>query len=229
MLNYQVIAEANAVSERLRRDHYNRAWGGDMDHTRDGDRLALFTLEPQAQRDSLENIQKVLNVARDHGQDLVVAKTNLIQVAGPGPRSQEMADLIAPQQWRLDYQQWLGSNNPSPPRFDASGLGELCELRTWRPALIMREHQGVYDVATGKRLTARREIIERMWALGFAAHRGRPLSIARQRWTGNRQELELTTQLAEQHWDRRRTSEVAKKLCSVFTSINRYAAWPGAW
>jgi hypothetical protein len=68
-----------------------------------------------------------------------------------------------------------------------------------------------------------------MWALGFAAHRGRPLSIAKIRWTGSRQELELATQLAEQHWDRRRTSDVARKLCSVFTSINRYAAWPGAW
>jgi len=224
-----VIAEANAVSERLRRDHYNRAWGGSMDHTRDGDRLTLFTLESQAQQDSLENLQKVISVARAYGQDLVVAKTNLIQVAGPGQRSQEVADLIAPHEWRLDYQQWLDSNNHTAPKFDASELGELCELRTWRPALIMREHQGVYDVATGKRLTARREIIERMWALGFAAQRGRPLAISKILWTGTKEELTHLTTLTEQYWDRRHLSDMAKKIVSAFRSINRYAAWPGAW
>jgi hypothetical protein len=200
-----------------------------MDHTRDGDRLTLFTLESQAQQDSLENLQKVISVARAYGQDLVVAKTNLIQVAGPGQRSQEVADLIAPHEWRLDYQQWLDSNNHTAPKFDASELGELCELRTWRPALIMREHQGVYDVATGKRLTARREIIERMWALGFAAQRGRPLAISKIRWTGTREELTHLTALTEQYWDRRHLSDMAKKIVSAFRSINRYAAWPGAW
>ena len=93
----------------------------------------------------------------------------------------------------------------------------------------MQEHQGIYDVATGRRLTNRREIIERMWALGFAAQRGRPLLIARVRWTGNRQELEHVTQLAQQYWDRRHQSDMAKKMVSAFRSINRYAAWPGAW
>jgi hypothetical protein len=35
--------------------------------------------------------------------------------------------------------------------------------------------------------------------------------------------------LAERHWNRRNTSDVAKKLVSAWRSINRYAAWPGSW
>jgi hypothetical protein len=105
----------------------------------------------------------------------------------------------------------------------------MSEFYTYRASLCLREHQGVYDVATGRRLTNRREIIERMWRLGFAAQRGRPLSIARTRWTGNREELTEVADLAERHWNRRNTSDVAKKLVSAWRSINRYAAWPGSW
>jgi hypothetical protein len=229
MIEYRVIAEANNINRRLQRDVYDRAWA-DNNHTRDGDRLALFTLEPQAQRDSAANIDLVLNVARAYGQKLVIAKSNLLQIVGAADdRIEQMARLLFSKQWLADHQTWLDSNNPVAPRFESTSQGKVCEFYTWRPGMVLPKQQGVYDVATGQRLTRRRDIIERMWALGFAASRGRPLSIARQRWTGSREELTLVTQLAEQHWDRRNTSDVAKKMVSAFRSINRYAAWPGAW
>jgi len=228
MIKYQTISQANKTAQRLKRDTYHHSWG-DQDHTRDGDRLTLFTVEPEALCHSEHNLKLVLNVASAYNQKLVVIKTNMIQVAGSTDQHQQVGDLLFPEQWRKEHQTWLGSSGPVAPRCDHSDLGQMCEFYTWRPALVMPKHQGVYDAQTGQRITNRREIIDRMWALGFAAHRGRPLSIAKIRWTGSRQELELATQLAEQHWDRRRTSDVARKLCSVFTSINRYAAWPGAW
>jgi hypothetical protein len=228
MIKYQAISQANKTAQRLKRDTYNRSWG-DKDHTRDGDMLTLFTVEPEALCDSEHNLKLVLSVASAYNQRLVVIKTNMIQVAGSTNQHQQVGNLLFPDQWRKEHQKWLDSNNPVAPRWDQSDLGQMCEFYTWRPALIMPKHQGVYDVHSGQRITNRREIIQRMWDLGFAAHRGRPLSIAKIRWTGSRQELELATQLAEQHWDRRNTSEVAKKLVSVFRSINRYAAWPGAW
>jgi hypothetical protein len=230
MLNYQVVSNVNKALERLRRGSYGRAWSTEANHSRDSDQLILFTLESQARQHSQENLNNILAVARAYGQDLAVLKSNHIQVAGTDADRLKMAtELMFPQDWRKEHQEWLDSNNPVNPRFDSTEHGHLAELFTWRPAMVMREHQGVYDVGTGKRLTNRRDIIERMWRIGFAAHRGRPLSIARQRWTGSRQELELVTDLARDHWDRQHTSDVAKKMVSAYRSINRYAAWPGAW
>jgi hypothetical protein len=229
MIEYRVITEANNICRRLQRDSYHRFHGMD-NYNRESDRLALFTLEPQARRESAANIDLVLSVARAYGQKLVVVKTNLLQIVGQADdRVEQMARVLFSEQWLADHQTWLDSSNPVKPRFETTGQGTVCEFYTWRPGMVLPKQQGVYDVESRQRLTRRRDIIERMWALGFAASRGRPLSIARQRWTGSREELDLITQLAEQHWDRRNTSDAAKKMVSAFRSINRYAAWPGAW
>jgi hypothetical protein len=112
---------------------------------------------------------------------------------------------------------------------EATDRGSMTGFYSYRACLCLKEHEGVYDVQSGRRLTNRRDIIERMWALGFAANRGRPLAFAKLRWTGSREELELITELADRYWNRRYESEAAKKMVSAYTSINRYAAWPGAW
>jgi len=228
MIRYRVISEANNIVRRLKRNMYDRPWG-DRNHTRDGDSLTLFTLKPQALCDSATNLDLVMSVARAYGQELVVVKPNMIQIAGRDRRCEAVADILFPQAWRREHQEWLDSTSPMIPRLDRNDRGEVCEFYTWRPALCVDQHQGVYDVATGDRLKNRRDIIERMWALGFAAQRGRPLSMARQRWTGSCEELDLITRLADQHWQRASGSEAAKKMVSTFRSINRYAAWPGAW
>jgi hypothetical protein len=78
-------------------------------------------------------------------------------------------------------------------------------------------------------MTRREDIIRAFWSLGFATWRGRPYSIARLRWSGEREELEELTSLAGRYWRNRSRSDVAKKIVSAHRSINRYAAWPGAW
>ena len=231
MLKYQTINEANQVQDRLRRNHYGRnLWRSDT-HTRDGDTLSLFTLSPEAERDSKANFDLVMATARHYGQTLLCIKPTQIQVAGTGDsgRTQAVADALFPKDWIKSYEEWIDSSHGGRPRLEQSLLGEVCEFYTYRPAFCLRGQQGVYDVATGRRLTNRREIIERMWDLGFAAQRGRPLSIARIRWTGQRDELEEISELADRYWNRRYTSEAAKKLVSAWRSINRYAAWPGSW
>jgi hypothetical protein len=87
----------------------------------------------------------------------------------------------------------------------------------------------VYDVTTGQRMTRRETIIRAFWDLGFATWRGRPYSVARLRWSGERAELEELTALAGRYWPNQYRSDVAKKIVSAHRSINRYAAWPGAW
>ena len=170
-----------------------------------------------------------LTTARHCQQDLVVFKPEQVQIAGTGDGSHAAADRLFPASWLREYEQWIDTTYPIGYRVDSSEQGSFSEFYTYRPALCLRKHQGVYDVASGRRLTNRREIIERMWRLGFAAQRGRPLSMARTKWTGNREELQEIADLADRHWNRRNTSEAAKKLVSVWRSINRYSAWPGSW
>lgn len=230
MLNYQIISEANKTQERLRRNGYGNRWQ-DSNHTREADTLSLFTLGPQAQQHSRANFDLVMSLAQQYRQDLLVIKPQQVQVAGVGDGSlnRDMARVLFPDTWLREYERWIDTTHAISPRFDQSEQGAFLEFYTYRPALCLREQQGVYDVATGRRLTNRREIIERMWRLGFAAQRGRPLSIARIRWTGNREELTEVADLADRYWNRRNTSEVAKKMVSAWRSINRYAAWPGSW
>ena len=231
MLRYQTICEANKTQERLRRNRYGGNFWREETHNREADTLAAFTLKPEAQQHSQHNFDLVLATARHYRQDLVVIKPEQIQVAGTGDGSvnRDIAKELFPESWLREYEQWLDTTYPLAPRVDHSGQGAFTEFYTYRPALCLREHQGVYDVATGRRLTNRRDIIERMWRLGFAAQRGRPLSVARTKWTGNREELQEIADLADRHWNRRNTSEAAKKLVSVWRSINRYSAWPGSW
>ena len=228
MLKYLAVNQAKQVRQRLKRNTYNRPWCDNGDHTRDGDTLALFTLKPQGLAESKANLEFVMAVARRLGQSLVVLTPNHIQVAGPHS-SEIVGQHVWPREWLREHGEWLDASHQLAPRLEHSEQGEMVELYSHRPCFVMPEHQGVYDAVTNQRLTNRQEIIERMWALGFAAQRGRPLSIARVRWTGNRQELEHVTQLAQQYWDRRHQSDMAKKIVSAFRSINRYAAWPGAW
>ena len=231
MLKYETISEANKTDSRLRRGRYGGYYGDQ--HTRDGDRLALFTLTPQARKDSEQNFDFVMSMARRYNRQLVVIKPNQIQVAGELGADidsvQQVADALFPGSWLKGYETWIDSSSPMHPRLDASHWGEVAEFYTYRPSMCLREHQGVYDVRTGRKLTNRRDIIQRMWDLGFAAVRGRPLSIAQIRWTGEREELQEISDLADRYWNRKYQSEAAKKLVSAFTSINRYAAWPGAW
>ena len=226
MLHYRAIYQANKIARRLKRDRYGGYYG--KEHTREGDTLTLFTIEPVAQRESQANLDRIMTVARQNGQRLVVFKANQIQVAGVMGAHAVGNDLFS-YDWLEDYREWIEGTSGVRPTTQASQAGESMEFYTWRNCLAWHGHQGVYSVDTGKRLTNRRDIIERMWDLGFAANRGRPLSVARVRWTGEREELVELTELAERHWRRADRSEVAKKIVSAYRSINRYAAWPGAW
>jgi hypothetical protein len=226
MLNYKVIYQANKTARRLKNNRYGGYYG--TEHNRESDILALFTIEPVAQQESLANLELIMTAARQNGQRLVVFKPDQIQVAGVIGAG-AVADWLFPGDWVEDYREWLDSRSEMRPSVQSSQAGEYMNFHSWRRCLAWTGHQGVYDVDTGRRLTNRRDIIERMWDLGFAAQRGRPLSIASIRWTGEREELVELVALAERHWARADHSEMARKMVSAYRSINRYAAWPGAW
>lgn len=228
MIKYQEICEINRASERLRLNKYN--WHWDDKHNRDSDMLCKFTLEPRAIQHSLDNLEYVLKVAKKHDQDLVVVKPVMIQVAGAGAhKNKSVARDLLPNKWLVEYGQWVDTSAPLAVRVDHNGHGQVTEFWTHRPGMVLSRHQGVYDVATGQRLTNRQQIIQRIWALGFATARGRPPYVARTRWTGTREELEEITQLAARYCPRDKASVVATKIVSTFRTLNRHYAWPGSW
>jgi len=233
MLHFQTIYTVNQGRSRLKGNRYDSPWHRHRDDgaSRDGDEMSVFTFSKQAQAESQCNLDHCLTVARDHAMSLLVITPNRIQVGGDGdgPKAHNTADVLFTKSWLREHNDWLESTSDVTPKIEESQHGQFVDFYTYRRSVCVQEHQGVYDVVTGQRIKPRREIIERMWALGFAAYRGRPLTMARPRWAGEREELEEITALADRYWTRRSRSDAAKKLVSTFTSINRYCAWPGAW
>jgi len=227
MLRYETIHAVNAARRRMMgsgRTYYS--WRSDGVN-REQDQLNLFTFEQAAIDDSRHNLEWLFDVARGHDQRWLVLAPMTIQTLGWAGTDRVARD-ITPGTWITEFRRWLDSEHQDA-RTESSDRAEIMHFHTWRRCFTTKEHQGVYEVATGRRLTSREEIIESFWDMGFATWRGRPYSVAKQRWSGNRTELEDLTDLYHQHYSRHRTSDMAKKMVSAFRSINRYAAWPGAW
>lgn len=231
MLRYEHIYEVSGARRRLgnrthRRDPY--AWRQDG-RNRDQDQLALFTFESAALADSARNLDFLLAQARGYDQRYVVLTDTKVQIAGEHD-TERVANAIAPRAWQRDFAEWLEAHHPGgQPTVEDTRHGSVVTLQSWRHCFCLKEHQGVYDVTTGQRMTRREGIIRAFWSLGFATWRGRPYSIARLRWSGEREELEELTALAGRYWRSHSRSDVAKKIVSAHRSINRYAAWPGSW
>ena len=230
MLRYEQIHEVSNARRRMgdsRRDRY--AWRQDG-RTRENDQLSLFTFETQALADSADNLEFLLATARAHDQQYVILTNSKIQIAGERFVDQ-VADRMAPPAWQRDFSEWLDEHSASSsrPTTEETSRGGVTTLHSWRHCFCLREHQGVYDVTTQRRITNREQIIRAFWDLGFATWRGRPYSIAKLRWSGEREELEELTALAGRYWNNVYRTDVAKKIVSAHRSINRYAAWPGSW
>lgn len=236
MIRYRNISAYMDARHRLSNRYYSSFWrAAENNNTKETDRLVVFTTERDARLDSRDNLSAVIDRAREVGSMYVIAKPNLVQAVGHknsyAPREffgRKFFDELQEYVDEHDRQSWyMPSNNDH----QSSDRGyHTVSLRTYgHGTWITTEDQGFYDAADGRRITNRREQIEALWDLGFASRRGRPVHVAQERWCGSRTELELVEELAFQHWDRRNISEVAKKLVSAYTSINRYVAWPGAW
>ena len=181
----------------------------------------------QAEEDAVNNLDFLLTIGKKNGASHLILHDNCVQFLSHDANDQLEQDLL-PQHWVEEFNEWTDSRQLD---FEVqySEQGFCYSFRTWRRSLATRKTHGIYDLATGTRLTNRQEIIQRMWDHGFAAWRGRPLRVASIRWSGTRSELEDLTCIADRYWNRRLQSDMAKKMCSAYTAINRYAAWPGAW
>ena len=230
MLHYESIYAVNMAWSRLLRKHDSYGWS--KDNSRESDKMIVFTLGDQATRESQENLDHLLALGKKFNQKYLVFTDRKIQFVGEAFYSIDgLKQELDPKTWRQKFEQWRQVTGVGRVRFndERSAQGTLCWIYTWKHCWAITKHQGVYDIETGKKLTKRREIIQKFWDLGFASQRGRPLSVATIASTGERDELEEITQRAQHYYYKRGFSEAARKIIANFTSINRRAAWPGAW
>jgi hypothetical protein len=233
MLRYQTINPVVNAMERLKRPngyHYSGQYQR-ATHDLNLDKMLVWQETPRAEVDSQYNIEHLLSVGRKTKSKYAVISTKFVQLVSSN-KNLSMDELVD-SKWRQEIQDWTDEPEVSAntPRYNLyeSNEGSAISLNGWSKLWCLPKHNGIYEVASGRRITNREEIIEGFWSVGFASWRGRPLRVAPPEWSGNRVELEELAQLADKHWGRRHQSEMAKKICQAYTSINRYAAWPGAW
>lgn len=223
MIQYQDIHQHLRATELLRGD---TRWL--QEEQRQASTLIQFTTSTSAPQHSQHNLAWILGLAREHGVDIAVIKSCSVQFLGDH-RVIEALRQVFPVSWVQEYQDYSGQSYGGSMRSDSTALGTYAGIYLYSNCLVMPQHQGVYNIATGTRLRQRRAIIQEFWDRGFATRRGRILGVAETRWTGSREELQAARQLYDQYYLRRDRSAVANKICQAYTSTVRYYAWPNNW
>jgi hypothetical protein len=190
--------------------------------------MTEFTTSLTAPRHSADNVQVLMAHARRYGMDIMVIKSSAVQFLG-GANAQMAMDQAFPPDWLEKFQQAVEMSMALKTRREISDQGESATLHFWRDCVAVPKFQGVYEVSTGRRMTNRREIIERIWSWGFPTLRGRPLSVGQIMHSGSPKQLQQARKLYDEYYLYRDRTEVAKKICQIYTSIRRYYAWPGDW
>lgn len=230
MLKYHNIHAVNQANYRLA-DGRRNLYGMKPSSHREQDQLTVFTLGKAAAADSAYNLDWLLKLARKYDQSYLIFVDRKIQMLGElYTHTDAILNSLQPQIWREEFEAWgergLGRIRAYSER---SGLGGLAQMMTYKRCWALTKDQGVYDVGNGKKITNRRDVIQGFWNFGFAALRGRPLTVAAIANVGERCELEEITNRAQHYYYKRGFSEAARKIVTTFTSLNRVAAWPDAW
>ena len=221
----QHVEQYSQAQYRLRGNRYG--WRGDT-HTRDSDRLIMFTVEQSAKEESAINLEYFQDLGQRHGAEFMTANNNKIQFVSKRPMKWIRMEIEGSQWYKDLVQENEGWRRPGLES-DITDRGECVTVRQHRHGWLIPENMGVYDLENSQRIKNRERIIRTFWDYGFATWRGRPPTVAQIRWSGSREELEELTDLYERHIQRSHVSDVAKKMTSAYRSINRYAAWPGSW
>lgn len=230
MLRYHNIYAVNQANYRLASGRRN-LYGLKPSNHREADQLTVFTLGRAATEDSAHNLAWLLKLADKYDQQYLVFTDRKIQMVGElYTHSDAVLNSLQPRAWREEFEDW-GEHGLGRVRghSERTGLGSLAQILTYKRCWALAQDQGVYDVGNGKKITNRRDVIQGFWDFGFAALRGRPLTVAPMSISGERCDIEAVTELADLNHHRCGFSEAARKMYSNFTSLNRVAAWPGAW
>lgn len=232
-LEYQNLCQWGKLKRKLNRKSHNFFYSPNEDDIA-GWKLQMFTLEQEAKRESESNLERVKEQANALECPIVVLRDTEVQFIGSN-YAVATTDLCD-QEWidrLVEYSDKQGCYASRPfwthNENDLGNHGYTLYAYGSNHMWARSPQTGFYLVDEDRKVTDRREQIQILWDLGFVARRGRPVGIGPERHCGSREEIALITSQANKLWHRRGHSEVADKICSIYTSINRYYAWPGSW
>ena len=232
-LEFQNLAEWGKLSRKLKN---NRSfyWSKPTEDEIASWRLQMFTCDKEAKQESARNLDRLKEKAEEIEAPVLIVKGDNIQLVG-SELSITTSDLVD-QEWIdrvADYfdRKKYYSSKPFWTHHESSCGTQAYSLHTYgADATFARAPQtGFYLVEEDRKVTDRKEQIQILWDLGYVARRGRPVSVGWERHSGSTEEIAMITRQAKEMWHRKGHSEVADKICSIYTSINRYYAWPGSW
>ena len=232
MLEIRNIHAYNEAGERLRRRYYN--WiNSNGEEARKTDTLTEFTFRTHAMLDSSANLENLLELGHNAGVSMLVFKPKTVQFVADSDAVTAAWYTVFSESQLQEWEQIMASrsNNsyygPFATWCDNTDAGSTASITHYQSPFGVKEHAGVYDCTTGEKITDRRIVIQRAWDLGFACSRGRPLTMARTKWSGTREDLVRAEEIYREF--RGSQSDPARKLCSVYNSAARHYAWPGTW
>ena len=232
-LEFNQITQYQSVKTRIKNNGYSR-YGMNQDDV-SGLRVQMFTLEKIAKEQSQINLEQIFQKAKLYKIPTVIVKPQTIQFVGHATYIR--ASSIANDDEIAHFKDDTISRWANGPRWrdEMSRKGYyLLELGGYFSQFwALNEQCGYYQInhlgTDFIKITNRRTQIQQLWDWGWPARRGRPVTVGHERHSGNCQEIECLTEMAAQMWSRQRESEVAKRACSNFRSINKEYAWPGNW
>jgi len=234
-LEFENLAEWGKLHRKIKNQRHQWFWTKPSKDEVESWRLQMFTVDKKAQEESEQNLGKILDVASQAEAPYVVLKPDMLQFVGT--ENSLAHTVLASEEWMDQYRQFCEKNSHfyfSKPFWTHAesdqGLHTFTLYAYGLDALFARSPQtGFYDTKAGKKITDRKQQITTLWDLGWAARRGRPVSVGNERHSGSTSEIQLITKLASDMWHRRGQSDVADRIISTYTSTNRYYAWPGSW
>lgn len=232
-LEYENLAQWGKLHRKIKNNR-NSWWAKPSQDEVDGWKLQMFTVDKESKLESKRNLEVLKAKAREIEAPLLIIKGDNIQFAGT--RLAVTVNDLSNEDWMNRLSEFFDRQNyyyskPFWTHHESDQDTHAYSLYGYgSDAIFARSPQtGFYLVDEDRKVTDRKEQIQLLWDLGFVARRGRPVSVGWERHSGSTDEIAMITRQAKEMWHRRGHSEVADKICSIYTSINRYYAWPGNW
>jgi hypothetical protein len=232
-LEFQNLAEWSKLNRKLKQS-LSSYWVRASQDEIDGWRLQMFTCDKESKQESVRNLDRLKQKAEEIEAPVLIVKGDNFQFVGM--QQAIVATDLVDQEWMDTVSEYFDRKNyysskPFWTHHESNNGDQAYSLHTYgADAVFARTPQtGFYLLGEDRKVTDRREQIQLLWDYGFVARRGRPVSVGWERHSGSPDEIAMITRQARQMWHRRHSSEVAAKMCSIYTSINRYYAWPGSW
>jgi len=230
MFEFEHIVKYKQADERIRVNRYNSQYYNIEGFTRDGDVLIKFTVEKYAKQEDQHNRDILFDRARKIGAQFIIQGYRGPQIVIPylldgnaGLFDDYEENFQTSWNKEINYMSYLDVRAFRSDRATAIS----CAGYRRRDGHVMPGSTGVYDVATGKKITGRQNILQRLWDLGFLGNRGVVLYAADYR-DGSPEDvlryIQVKPMLKTLSWN----SPLVKGLDSGMTKISRACDWPDA-